>query len=275
MNEGRHEMKYAISLEQRREVLQFAREHISPDPHGVDLSPDLPEVRTDTSESPRGYRVSSLYFDDERFTGYTRRIDGRRIRNRIRIRSYGDPGVNAPVFLEAKRKLHKQVVKHRVKVTDTRSWSRLPPAAPWNHLPEPSVSLDRDRMLRWQAAVNEKQLEPVCRVEYWRETFARGSLRLTLDHRIGGYATADAQALRGDCPTRLVPDGWVVLELKYNGQPPPWMRRLVAQFRLVAEPISKFALGVALTCRAHSPSDRRAATPPSIQRAWRLNRAAK
>jgi hypothetical protein len=58
----------------------------------------------------------------------------------------------------------------------------------------------------------------------------------------------------------------MVLELKYNGQPPPWMRRLVSQFGLVAEPISKFALGIARTCRQSHTADRRATTPPSILR---------
>ena len=274
MVEGRYEMKYLLPLDRRNAVLDYARAFIQPDEHGEDLTDALPEV-AGSSTAPRGYRVSSLYLDDDRLTGYARRIDGRRIRNRVRIRTYGDPGHAAPVFLEAKRKLHKKVIKHRVMCGTTEHWMHWHEQTPWEDAPTPAGSLARERHRRWCDTVREKQLAPVCRVEYWRETFAKGSMRLTLDHRVGAVATGAAHALRGPCPSRLIPPGWVVLELKYNGQSPPWMRRLVARFRLVAEPISKFALGVSQTCRQPNTAERRATTPPSLQRAWRELQAAK
>ncbi len=275
MIEGRFEMKYALPLQRRAEVLEYATQFIRPDENGNDLSEVLPEVLAARGVAPSGYRVSSLYFDDERLSGYARRIDGRRIRNRIRIRSYGDPGQSHPVFLESKRKLHKQVVKHRVMVCKTDVWANLPGATPWNAAEAPADALDRDRLQRWSRAVRDKGLAPVCRVEYWRETFTRGRMRLTLDHRVHAVATTDPHALRGTCETRLIPHGWVVLELKYHGQSPRWMRRLVSRFGLVAEPISKFALGVARTCRTGHALDLVATTPPSILRTSPEFRAAK
>jgi hypothetical protein len=275
MTEGRYEMKYALPLSQREVVLDYARRFIQPDSNCVDLSEALPEVVSGSAHTPLGYRVSSLYMDDARLSGYVRRLDGRRIRNRIRIRSYGDPDESLPVFLESKRKLHKQVVKHRVRVGTTSEWSKLPAVMPWEHLATCERAVDQTHKVRWCDAVRRQGLEPVCRVEYWRETFARDRLRLTIDHRVGAFATSDPLALRGDCDIRLIPAGWLVLELKYDGQPPPWMRRLVARFGLVSEPISKFALGVARTCRSGSTADLRATTPPSIQRAGRYTQAAK
>lgn len=273
--EGRYEMKYLLPLDRRAALLDDAAAFIQPDPHGDDLSLALPEVVADAGSPPRGYRVSSLYLDDTNLTGYARRIDGRRIRNRMRIRTYGDPGSPSPVFLEAKRKLHKQVIKHRVACGTTEHWARWSGPRPWDEAPLPVAPLDRERQQRWCATAQDKQLAPVCRVEYWRETFARGQLRLTLDHRVGAVATHDPHALRGPCPTRLIPEGWIILELKYNGQAPPWMRRLVARHRLIAEPISKFALGVGLTLRPYAKAERAANTPPTLQRAWREPRAAK
>ena len=165
-----------------------------------------------------------------------------------------------------KRKLHRQVIKHRVRVCSTERWHELPASAPWDHVQQPADRMDRERWERWCSVVREQSLDPMCRVEYLRETFAHGQLRLTLDHRVCAVATSDSHALRGPCPQRLIPDGWVVLELKYNGQAPRWMRRLVSRFGLVAEPISKFALGIARTCRQSHASDRRSTTPPSILR---------
>ncbi|HCH63755.1 MAG TPA: hypothetical protein DFR83_13190 [Deltaproteobacteria bacterium] len=265
--EGRFEMKYSLPLERRAEVLDFAQQFIGPDENAGQMSALLPEVCAAGGTTPRGYRVSSLYFDDANLSGYARRIDGRRIRNRVRIRTYGTTGGDSfPVFLEAKRKLYRQVVKHRVRVTTTDGWKKLPEESPWEHVEVPEDSMNRDRWERWCAAVRAQALRPVCRVEYLRETFAHGRLRLTLDHRVHAVASRDPMDLRGLCSQRLIPAGWVVLELKYNGQPPPWMRRLVSRFGLVAEPISKFALGVARTCRQGHRTDQRATTPPSILR---------
>ena len=264
--EGRFEMKYALPLERRAAVLAYAQDFIDVDQNARELSSVLPEVVSAGGPRPRGYRVSSLYFDDQQLSGYARRIDGRRIRNRVRIRTYGSQGESFPVFLEAKRKLHRQVIKHRVRVCSTERWHELPASAPWDHVQQPADRMDRERWERWCSVVREQSLDPMCRVEYLRETFAHGQLRLTLDHRVCAVATSDSHALRGPCPQRLIPDGWVVLELKYNGQAPRWMRRLVSRFGLVAEPISKFALGIARTCRQSHASDRRSTTPPSILR---------
>lgn len=264
--EGRFEMKYALPLERRAAVLAYAQDFIDVDQNARELSSVLPEVVSAGGLRPRGYRVSSLYFDDQQLSGYARRIDGRRIRNRVRIRTYGSQGESFPVFLEAKRKLHRQVIKHRVRVCSTERWHELPASAPWDHVQQPADRMDRERWERWCSVVREQSLDPMCRVEYLRETFAHGQLRLTLDHRVSAVATSDSHALRGPCPQRLIPDGWVVLELKYNGQAPRWMRRLVSRFGLVAEPISKFALGIARTCRQSHASDRRSTTPPSILR---------
>lgn len=275
MSEGRFEMKYALPLERRPEVLELVERHLSPDPNAGSVAAALPHVTATGGPEPRGYRVSSLYFDDARLTGYTCRIDGRRIRNRIRIRTYGDPGEPSKVFLEAKRKLHKRVVKQRVAPATAAEWCAIEGPRPWNGLPPLADPLAQERLDRWCDAVDQADLHPVCRVQYWRETFSHERLRLTLDYRVGAEPTEDPRALRGDCSVDLIPPEWMVLELKYDHQPPRWMRTLVQSHGLVAEPVSKFALGIARTLRARHVADQRATTPPSIRRMMRQHRAAK
>ncbi len=272
---GRYEMKYALPLSQRTALLQEVLEHIGPDSNAGSFADDLPEVAATGVCPPRGYRVSSLYFDDDALSGYTSRIDGRRIRNRVRIRTYGNPGQKGPVFLEAKRKLHSRVIKHRVLATTTDVWADLNGGRPWCNLMPLSDALNQLRLERWVDVVEETHLHPVCRVEYWRETFARERLRLTLDYRVGAEPTTDSHALRGDCSVALIPRDWMILELKYDNQPPIWMRRLVAKHGLMAEPVSKFALGIARTQRLQHSADQRATTPPSIKRMQRKQGAAK
>jgi len=272
---GRFEMKYALPLEQRTVLLEEALQHIGPDENAASFADALPEVAATGVCEPRGYRVSSLYFDDDALSGYSSRIDGRRIRNRVRIRTYGDIGQSRPVFLEAKRKLFKRVVKHRVAATTTDQWAELPGPRPWCNLAPLSHPMKQRRLERWIDVVEKNGLHPVCRVEYWRETFAFERLRLTLDYRVGAEPTLDPYALRGDCSVPLIPRDWMILELKYNNQPPLWMRKLVSSHGLVAEPVSKFALGVARTQRRDFIADQRATTPPSIRQMKRRQGAAK
>ena len=131
MSEGRYELKYAVPVARRDALLRLAWDHVKPDTNADNLVEVLPDLRDPDGEPPFGYRVCSLYVDDAHLDGYAQRLDSRRIRNRLRIRSYGWNGTTAPVFFEAKRKLDDQVIKHRVKVCSTATWATLPGRHPW------------------------------------------------------------------------------------------------------------------------------------------------
>ena len=266
MKEGRAELKFALPVSMLLELLESCAAHIAPDLNGDSLAPWLPELTPFQGAPPVGYRVSSLYLDDACLDGYAQRLDDMRIRNRLRIRTYGEPGSKAPVFLEAKRKLASRVIKHRVQVGDTEQWALGDPRQPWVDAVDRSKPRQRPLAERWVQATRSKGMGVVCRVAYLRETFVEGSSRLTLDHHVSAQAETDPRALRGPCSEPLLPAGWMVLELKYDEQKPAWMRHLVERLRLASEPVSKFALGVALTLRAHHPGEARRFCPPSIRR---------
>ncbi len=275
MSEGRYELKYAVPVARRDALLRLAWDHVKPDTNADNLVEVLPDLRDPDGEPPFGYRVCSLYVDDAHLDGYAQRLDSRRIRNRLRIRSYGWNGTTAPVFFEAKRKLDDQVIKHRVKVCSTATWATLPGRHPWREAADTTTPKAAVLAQRWVQAVDRGRMGVVCRVDYLRETFVCGTARLTLDHRVSADGSDDPHDLRGHCPVQLIPEDWMVLELKFNGQKPVWMRKLARELHLVAEPVSKFALGVALTRRAGRVSERRHLTPPSIRRAERLAEAAR
>lgn len=265
MIEGRAEMKYAVPVERRAAILEVARGNIVPDPHADDLRAALPGLVGPEGEPPRGYRVSSVYFDTPTLHGYTERLERQRVRNRLRVRAYGWPGQPAPVFLEAKRKRGPRVIKHRADIGDARDWETHASPRPWQALcagadPESPAA-------RWVDAVDGPGMEPVCRVAYVRETWCDGTARLTMDHAVGAGIPADARDLRGPTPEPLIPDGWMVLELKFDADEPGWMRALVRTLHLCAEPVSKFALGVMVLHRGGRVAERRLLTPPSILRA--------
>ncbi len=264
MSEGRSELKYAMPVTHREAVLDALAAHATPDPHAFDLRSRLPEL-ADSSLSPRGYVVHSLYLDSPGLEGYGRRLDHARIRNRVRVRTYGDRGDDARVFLECKRKLGRRVVKQRVAVVGTDGWRSADATEPWS---TPELDGQPGRLARrWRDIVRAQGLEPVCTVHYLREVFVDGTARLTLDYQVRASLAGDPRRLRrrGDVP--LLPEDWMVLELKFQGAEPAWMRQLVRRMKLISEPVSKFALGVARTVRGDDLQELSVLIPPTVRQA--------
>lgn len=262
MSEGRYELKYAVPLADRARVLHAAAGHISQDHHGEDLSDWIDVGHGETP--PLGYRVHSLYLDSPSLEGYERRLSSNRVRDRVRVRTYGAIGDPAPVFLEAKRKLDDRVIKHRVRVGDACQWAQADAEAPWRSIIAPMLGPPGARARRWQSIVEAGCMVPVCTIHYAREVYIAGTARLTLDHEVRSVGRPDPRQLQGNDGVQLIPTRWMILELKFFGLPPAWMRTLVRLLDLRAEPVSKFGLGVACSLRGHHPAEIRAMTPHSI-----------
>ena len=90
---------------------------------------------------------------------------------------------------------------------------------------------------RWLQSVEEEDMHAVCHVTYVRETWVHGRCRLTIDHDLRAKPFPDPRQLQAHAPTPLLPPEWVILELKFNGAEPGWMRNLVQRLRLISEPV--------------------------------------
>jgi hypothetical protein len=99
----------------------------------------------------------------------------------------------------------------------------------------------------FQRRLEARNLKPACQVSYHR--VARGVLdgggpaRLTLDESIRAHAVTgirfSTEAGTAIAETRLI------LELKYRDALPAVFKRLVAEFRLETQPVSKYRFGMA------------------------------
>ncbi len=67
----------------------------------------------------------------------------------------------------------------------------------------------------------------------------------------------------------LIPQGFLVLELKFDIRKPSWMRTICSALNLVEEPVSKYGLGVAHTVRTDRLGERKYITPPTLTRSGR------
>ena len=115
----------------------------------------------------------------------------------------GLPGEVAPVFLESKRKLHRNVVKHRIRVGDTQAWSDGDSIRPWRDAVQ-NHGDPRGFARRWLEAVDSVDMRAVCHVTYVRETWVQGRCRLTIDHDLRAHARPDPRELQAHAAKPLL-----------------------------------------------------------------------
>jgi hypothetical protein len=212
------EIKFLIPATVGEQIRVWARTNLEPDPYGGGPFNDW-------------YHTASLYFDTEAGHVFHRR--GSFGRSKYRVRRYG---VADFVFLERKLRKPGVLVKRRTTVS-LDSIHRL--SAPKSHPAWPGEWFQRRLLLR--------QIKPVCEVSYARVArFARtaeGPVRLTIDE--------DVRVVPASLPRFSSHDGAIVLpghmivELKYRYHVPAIFKRLVEEFALEPQPVSKYRLGMA------------------------------
>ncbi len=256
-DDGRFECKYAMPVSMRERLIESAA-HIQPDPHAQDLG-----------DGTFGYVVHSVYFDTPDFHDFYGRLDEAKVRDRLRARTYGKPGDGAPVFLENKRKLDDRVVKSRGYITDADSWCATDEAWPWRRWMDSGKRKDR-RVARDFDRLVAGVRRPVSVVHYDREVWVstrpgEHKVRLTLDLRITATIAPRAQDLYAPGDVYLIPEDWMVVELKYDGDRPGWMRRIARDLGLRAHPVSKFGLSVSFGLKSDHASARRYLMPRPLR----------
>ncbi len=218
---ARYENKYLVPRSSVDGIREVARSFCLPDAYGQDGC----------------YEVNSLYCDTEDFRTARDTMCGQKIRFKARMRTYGfEP--DQPVYLELKRRVGTTIVKGRALVsrdvargiaTDT-----PPPPEGYQAL---KVGHETD-MLDYRAVHDAIGLRPACWVRYRREAWASAfpdGARLTFDTYLESQPPEYDRLFEPD-PLEWVAVSWdgppVVLELKFNGAYPKWMRHIVQAWRL-------------------------------------------
>ncbi len=194
--------------------------------------------------APEGYRVRSLYYDSDDLASYRLKKDGVRRRFKLRLRAYGDLpgqalGPEDPGFLEIKWKLGDQVWKERSAGTvgDLDRQTRAGFAA--SDLPSLPLLLASHRF------------NPKVIVEYRRQAFQDGDLRVTLDGPVYGEAAPRLDVFLANTgrEKHLVTSRYSVLEFKFQQSLPFWQRDLARRWALPQVTFSKYAEAIHMVLR--------------------------
>lgn len=222
----RYELKFYVDREIYETICDMLVPYMELDPHS-------------RKRNERQYTIRSLYLDNELWDSYYENLDGLKARRKLRIRSYGIKDDN--LFLEVKKKVNSSVIKKRENILK----DNLPRVLEGEWNADEKVCLF---MSNFGFLMNHLKLKPQILVEYEREAYIGidvPRMRVTFDRNVRAASCSHAmlypeftrwvEAIREDI---------IILELKFDGSMPRFLREIVKELNLSHEPISKYCAGV-------------------------------
>lgn len=209
----------------------------------------LPFVELDqyvNVENGNEYTVRSIYYDSNNFDFYHEKIDGIKIRKKLRIRGYDSPGSKSLVFLEIKNKYDNFIGKNRAplllhdlkELLNTRSVETY---ALTNNGYANSIN-DGEKFFHY---IIKDDLKPTILIVYEREAFSSkfdSSLRITFDKNLRFFEHPNINHLYRDEDLEIAIPNHFVLELKFNNGYPKWLQDIVHEFNLIRRSVSKYTI---------------------------------
>lgn len=238
---NRHECKFVVPESVADRVRRIVAPFVRLDGH-AERSPD------------RSYPIASLYLDDAQHSLCRETLEGQAQRYKLRVRAYSDD-LNAPVFLEVKRRCVGVVQKLRAPVPR----ALLADLLEGRRATVPgATALQGEAVAEFLRLATLRRASPCAIVRYQREAWVGlddDELRVTFDRRLCAVAEHRPRVAVHDPRLVTVPSGGVVLELKFTDRCPSWMQQVIRSGELRRTSFSKYARSM----QALAP-DRAAAT---------------
>lgn len=220
----RRELKYRITDAQRAALEAAFGARMVPDEHGEST-------------------ICNIYYDTADYRLIRASLEKPAYKEKLRLRSYGLPGADSPVFPEIKKKARGIVYKRRVCMPYNAALSYLSGQRPGG---EGQIFREMDWMLHSYPA-----LAPRVYLSYMRDSW-RGvrdsGLRLTLDRDI----LFRARVLELDqrpWGTALLEPGRVLMEIKIPGAAPTWLSEALSENGIFPVSFSKYGRAYETLCR--------------------------
>ncbi len=225
----RFELKFRIPKSQAPGIRDFVSSYLVPDEYSV----GKPEY---------SYANHSVYLDSDDLRLYWDVINGNKNRFKLRVRYYDDDPAT-PVFFEIKRRSNDAILKQRGPV-------RREAVSPLlsGHLPEPGFLLSSKpqhlaALHQFCRLMSDLRAVPKVQVSYLREAWVSesdNSVRVTLDRDVCAVAhtTHDITTRLENPVMAFEPD--VILEIKFTGRFPTWIREMVRIFGVMQSGSAKY-----------------------------------
>jgi hypothetical protein len=228
----RFEFKYLITQDQEQQIKKHITKYVRADDFAA---------QTAGGE----YEVISLYYDSPGFYYYKQKVDGAKKRKKIRLRSYRNAGVGVPYcFFEIKRKYNVVILKDRFYMSQS-DCEKLIENDDF-HSTEAIRDQHRKNIIKefeWEQHL--RSITPKVLIAYTREPFLgklNENFRVTFDKKIKAVET-DNLFYKGNDWYDVSGD-MTVMELKFNGSLPFYVRDVIQSLNLSHLSYSKYCEGV-------------------------------
>ncbi|MBQ9784011.1 MAG: polyphosphate polymerase domain-containing protein [Clostridia bacterium] len=212
----RYELKYMLTLEQKKRILEAMSPYMRLDKYG----------RT---------TIRNVYLDTDSYRLIRRSIEKPAYKEKLRIRSYSQATGDSTVFVELKKKYEKVVYKRRLPLCerDAMAWVCRESVCPF----DTQISREIDYFIDFYGKLN-----PTVFLSYEREAYFAldgGDFRVTFDDNI--LCRKEDVSLRSSVyGTPILPENRVLMELKCAGGIPIWMVEVLSREHIYKTSFSKY-----------------------------------
>ena len=221
---NRREIKYMLTDTDRDALLAIIGDYMDADPFNKD---------------GKTYSICNLYLDTDADELIRKSLEKPAFKEKIRLRSYGQVGLEDKVFLESKKKFDGVVNKRRTNFTLADAYryfedGRIPAAS--------SVKMNRQVMSEIDYIMHFYPLKPRVYISYDRWAFfekGNADFRLTIDTNI----QTRRDDLRLDSPiygSQLLQPGQWLMEAKAFRAFPLWFVRFLSSRKIYSTSFSKY-----------------------------------
>lgn len=193
-------------------------------------------MEPDRHNGANGYQIRSLYFDRINDGDFMDKVDGMELRRKIRLRNYGAEGASAMLEMKQKEGAYQKKRSLPVKREDAAALVRGDYT--------PLLAYEEPFAAECYCLMNTMCYRPRAVVEYRRKAFIakENHIRITIDDSIIATEAAYDIFSKTLCQYPVMDAFHGVLEVKYNGFLPGYIKELVSSANRSEFSVSKYCL---------------------------------
>ena len=210
----RYEKKFILNPEQYNAIKEEVDKRFNPDKYGET-------------------KICNIYYDTPDFILIRRSVDKPVFKEKLRLRTYGTPVDDTTAFIEVKRKFNKIVYKRRVHMSYTKSLEYLSGKL---NVEDSQINKEINYFINLY-----KGICPQFYISYDRSAFfykESDDIRITFDKNIT-WRDYDLDLRLGSYGEQLLPDNYIVMEIKVPKMAPLWLVQLLSKLEVYSASFSK------------------------------------
>lgn len=219
---NRYEKKYLLTEDKYNTLVKCFEEYMVPDSHSKDGG---------------FYSICNIYYDTDTDELIRKSIEKPVYKEKLRLRSYGVPGVMDESFIEIKKKFKGNVNKRRITLPLQEAVDYLD-----RDILPPSIDPDSQIFREIQFMRQRYTLVPKVYLSYDRRAYFGKDdkdFRITFDTNIQTRRT-DLNLSSGAYGLHILPKGHWIMEIKVTQGVPMWLVKLLSELEIYQTSFSKY-----------------------------------